>query len=69
MTTRMKERRRLEQKIAQNSSSTRTRKRLVGRKWVGEFEDAFLESDHKESVRTVHPLTIYSIQFPTAQLK
>jgi hypothetical protein len=41
----------------------------VGRKWVGEVKDAFLVSDHKESVRTVHPLTIYSIQFPTAQLK
>jgi hypothetical protein len=69
MTTRMKERRRLVQKSAQSSSSTRTRKRSVGRKWVGEVKDAFLVSDHKESVRTVYPLTIYSIQFPTAQLK
>ena len=43
--------------------------RIVGRKGVGEVEDAFLDSDHLESVRTDHSLGNYTIQFPTVQPK
>jgi hypothetical protein len=41
----------------------------VGRKRESKVEGAFPESDHKKSVRTVHPLRIYSIQFSTARPK